>query len=793
MRDITKRRPAGAPDNKGQLVQRSPRGTDSQPAAFARHSFTFGDIPLFANPPGGGQPVPDSLRTRFESATGNSVGSARVHTGPLSQQAADALDANAFTIGSDIHFGPGQFQPGTPHGDHLLAHELTHTVQQQFGPAVQRQSDTETEDDGAAESEADDVADAVLDEDAEQAPTISARPQGMVLRKPKKKSTPKSKPKKSAAPKASPTPKPKPIEFHLFRDKFTATVDAANNVTVTKAGKSDGGWTFTSAGPNVVHAERSPDHAEYVHKGGATDPLVERCTITVAGGKATPSLPIVAELGSPATLSIPLIGAKNAKRKTITVNGVGIEQLDLTGGSISFTPADGDSIHLSLGGDAWVFSSLKQDPAVAPAPQPPDIKGFFRAGYFTRYKDHGKMTYGIATPSLSDADKKKFLDDLTDPSVPAARRVTTDEAERFKTVSLIESDVAGVQTYDSGILSYGIAQWTVNADLPRLLLKLDSVTFERYLGRYGLEVKAPVRQLDKNVHKFAAERKKLGVRNPSEGALFLNRKELVNQHLLDVAAAQQPILSGIETQATTVQSDVAAAEPNLKSKDPVKKADAVKVMDDAKAKIAKFQKQLAGLTGVKTVKGPGPQAALLAGVAKTGAAACADIAANCEASEVLRGEEWALRFEMLGHSPGGQDVEIAEIRANWTDVSSKSASGAGFTTLLPNLRGQSALLSSYLNTHKSTAGVERTVKQFKTKKRKEAEAGAKAAAKAKKPAPSPSPADWDSFPWPTGDARWTSLWTSAAIKEFEDIAVMELTKPTTNPKRRRGIIKKQFP
>jgi hypothetical protein len=56
--------------------------------------------------------------------------------------------------------------------------------------------------------------------------------------------------------------------------------------------------------------------------------------------------------------------------------------------------------------------------------------------------------------------------------MPAGRRITTEEADAFKTVSVIESDFAGVQTYDSGILSFSIAQWTVNADLPRMLMKV---------------------------------------------------------------------------------------------------------------------------------------------------------------------------------------------------------------------------------------------------------------------------------------------------------------------------------
>jgi Domain of unknown function (DUF4157) len=53
----------------------------------------------------------------------------RIHTDSASAAAARAVDATAFTVGSDIFFGAGRFRPGTPDGDRLLAHELTHVVQ----------------------------------------------------------------------------------------------------------------------------------------------------------------------------------------------------------------------------------------------------------------------------------------------------------------------------------------------------------------------------------------------------------------------------------------------------------------------------------------------------------------------------------------------------------------------------------------------------------------------------------------------------------------------------------------
>jgi hypothetical protein len=735
-----------------------------------------------------GKPPPDALREEFEHVTHSALGSVRLHTGPASQQAAEALQARAFTVGRDVYFAAGQFQPGTPEGDHLLAHELTHTVQQRAtAPTPQTQLEV-TEPDTSAEIEADEVAEAVLEDDDEMAaPAITEHPRAVSMAPADKKKTAKK-------PKGKKVGKPKPIRFNLFSTQFKATLDVKNIVTVTKVGKTDGGWVFTPGAANKVEAERAVDHAGYVHADGTTEPLVERCTITVPMAGPATHTPIAAELDSPPKLSIPLSGNKTAaNRKAVTANGIALVQLDLPAAAITFTPADGDTIHLGLGGDAWVFTTLHQDP-VSPTKTAADVQGFFHVGFFTRYVDHGVPTFGIATHVKSDAERKKEIDDLTGPPTPASRQITGDEAEMFKTVALIESDLAGVQTYDTGILSFGFSQWTVNSDLPRLLLKVDAVTFERFLGRYGLAVGAPARQLDAFVHRFVGpHRARLGVRNTAEGALFLNGKELVNHRLLEMATAQSAALRAVAKHASDAKAELDAARPDLKSTDAAKKTAAVKATADAKKKVDALSKMMVGLAGMKTLKDPSAQAALLGKVATDGATASDDLLANCAASEALRSEEWALRFEMLGQSPGGQDAEVAEVRANWSDVSSKSTHGTAFMTLLPNLRGKATLLSSYLNTHDAASGIGRAVDIFKAQKQSEAKAAANAAAKAKKPAPTPTEADWKAFPWKSSDTRWTTLWVNKEIDEFEAIAIIEMTKPTTSPARRRKIIKAQFP
>lgn len=84
---------------------------------------------------GGGVALQRAARDRFEPRFGRDFSAVRVHADGGSARAAAAINAHAFTTGSDIHFGAGRYQPGTPQGDRLLAHELVHTIQQTGGHA----------------------------------------------------------------------------------------------------------------------------------------------------------------------------------------------------------------------------------------------------------------------------------------------------------------------------------------------------------------------------------------------------------------------------------------------------------------------------------------------------------------------------------------------------------------------------------------------------------------------------------------------------------------------------------
>ncbi|PWT95571.1 MAG: hypothetical protein C5B55_01125 [Blastocatellia bacterium] len=82
---------------------------------------------------GGGDRLPNGPLQLMESRFGASLEGVRVHADSQSANLAESLGANAFTSGRDIYFGGGQYSPNSTDGQRLLAHELTHTIQQQQG------------------------------------------------------------------------------------------------------------------------------------------------------------------------------------------------------------------------------------------------------------------------------------------------------------------------------------------------------------------------------------------------------------------------------------------------------------------------------------------------------------------------------------------------------------------------------------------------------------------------------------------------------------------------------------
>ncbi|CAN5334764.1 hypothetical protein BH11ACT1_BH11ACT1_16940 [soil metagenome] len=82
---------------------------------------------------GGGSALDTDVRRRMGGAFGTDFSRVRVHTDEHAAQAASAMGALAFTTGDDIFFGAGQYRPDDAGGQHVLAHELAHTVQQRGG------------------------------------------------------------------------------------------------------------------------------------------------------------------------------------------------------------------------------------------------------------------------------------------------------------------------------------------------------------------------------------------------------------------------------------------------------------------------------------------------------------------------------------------------------------------------------------------------------------------------------------------------------------------------------------
>ncbi|MBV9209556.1 MAG: DUF4157 domain-containing protein [Acidobacteria bacterium] len=91
----------------------------------------------------GGKPLPASTRAFFEPRFGQDLSQVRVHTDERAAQSAREMNALAYTVGNDVVFKAGQYQPDTQTGRKLLAHELAHVVQQRAAakPFVQRKID----------------------------------------------------------------------------------------------------------------------------------------------------------------------------------------------------------------------------------------------------------------------------------------------------------------------------------------------------------------------------------------------------------------------------------------------------------------------------------------------------------------------------------------------------------------------------------------------------------------------------------------------------------------------------
>ncbi len=122
-------------DHVAQRIMSMPaRAADRKSSQESTHGVLPGaETVLSAASSSAGQPLPVNLRRKFEHALGVDLSGVRTHTGPESANANKAISARAYTTGSDIHFNESQYNPDTSEGQHLLAHEVTHVVQQSGG------------------------------------------------------------------------------------------------------------------------------------------------------------------------------------------------------------------------------------------------------------------------------------------------------------------------------------------------------------------------------------------------------------------------------------------------------------------------------------------------------------------------------------------------------------------------------------------------------------------------------------------------------------------------------------
>ncbi|WP_434421535.1 eCIS core domain-containing protein [Nannocystis pusilla] len=90
----------------------------------------------------GGRELDSDMRRTMEPRLGMNLSRVRIHDGPRAARLAEQLQARAFTVGSDVFFGPGEFRPAATAGKRLLAHELVHVVQQRGGSTLAPRAET---------------------------------------------------------------------------------------------------------------------------------------------------------------------------------------------------------------------------------------------------------------------------------------------------------------------------------------------------------------------------------------------------------------------------------------------------------------------------------------------------------------------------------------------------------------------------------------------------------------------------------------------------------------------------
>ncbi len=117
-------------DARSTRMRPSARGPPSSESGASSIDSAQGFESALVSSKGSGSALPGDVRRSMEERFGADFGDVRIHTGGAAEQLSSGIRAHAFTHGQDIYFNAGKYDPSSATGGRLLAHELTHTIQQ---------------------------------------------------------------------------------------------------------------------------------------------------------------------------------------------------------------------------------------------------------------------------------------------------------------------------------------------------------------------------------------------------------------------------------------------------------------------------------------------------------------------------------------------------------------------------------------------------------------------------------------------------------------------------------------
>lgn len=186
-----------------------------------------------------GRQLDSSTRTMMESRFGRSFAQVRVHTDSHAAASARSIDAAAYTAGAHIVFGPNRFDPHTQSGRRLLAHELTHVVQQRDGASrlegIGRADDQH-------EAEADRVADQVALQGPAFTPPVIASSSERRIRRQREDDTPATEQERQPLIVDDiTTPAPDQMQRAAFVDELDTAICTTADAEMARLGRSTSG------------------------------------------------------------------------------------------------------------------------------------------------------------------------------------------------------------------------------------------------------------------------------------------------------------------------------------------------------------------------------------------------------------------------------------------------------------------------------------------------------------------------------------------------------------------------